>query len=94
MMLMSKKTQYKKRRLGNLDRHTGEDPLTYVQRAAARLNTHWLGWTYPFASLGRHTSIHYSVDVRRDIAQYISIGESVYLARDVNRSCESHAGVL
>ena len=67
----------------NLDHHSGEDPLMYVQRAATRLNTHWLRWTYPFALFGRHTSIHHSVDVRKAVAQYISIGESVLIARDV-----------
>lgn len=61
----------------------GEDPLLLFQRAATKLNTVWLHRTYPFAAFGRNTSIHHSADIRREIAPYVSVGNRVYIAKDV-----------
>jgi acetyltransferase-like isoleucine patch superfamily enzyme len=60
-----------------------EDPLSLVSRAATKLNSIWLGKTYPFAAFGRNVSIHYSCDIRRSISEQISIGDDVYMAPDV-----------
>lgn len=60
-----------------------EDPLEIFTRLVTRLHTEWLRLTYPFAGFGHGTSIHPSCEIHRSAAQSISIGESVYLARDV-----------
>ena len=60
-----------------------EDPLSLVSRAATKLNSIWLGKTYPFATFGRNVSIHYSCDIQRSISEQISIGGDVYMAPDV-----------
>jgi acetyltransferase-like isoleucine patch superfamily enzyme len=61
---------------------TREDPLKWFSRAAGKLRTLWLAWTYPFASFGKGVWTHYSCHVARSAAPYISIGERVGLARD------------
>jgi acetyltransferase-like isoleucine patch superfamily enzyme len=60
-----------------------EDPLNFFSRAAIKLNTMWLGATYPFAAFGRGVSIHYSCDLPRSISNYVSFGDHVYVAPDV-----------
>jgi acetyltransferase-like isoleucine patch superfamily enzyme len=61
----------------------GEDPLSWISRSAGKLRTLWLARTYPFASFGKGSWVHYSCHVVRSAAPYISIGEDVGLARDV-----------
>jgi acetyltransferase-like isoleucine patch superfamily enzyme len=39
--------------------------------------------TYPFVSLGSNLYVHYRCDLRRAIARYIEIGDSVRLDRDI-----------
>jgi len=58
-----------------------EDPLSLLPRLAGKLRTIWLVQTYPFAAFGKGTWTHYSVQVARSAARYISIGENVALAR-------------
>lgn len=60
-----------------------EDPLSWVSRAAGKLRTLWLAWTYPFACFARGAWVHYSCRIARSAARYISIGKNVGLARDV-----------
>jgi acetyltransferase-like isoleucine patch superfamily enzyme len=60
-----------------------EDPLTGFSRAAGKLRSLWLRWTYPFASIGKHVSVHYTCEIRRSVAGYIRIGEGVILGREV-----------
>ena len=60
-----------------------EDPLQLFSRFFNRLHTEWLKRTYPFVAFGHGTSIHYSCDIRRPAARSISLGDEVYLARDV-----------
>jgi len=60
-----------------------EDPTWHIFRAIKKLNSLWLSWTYPFASVGRHFSAHYSCDLRRSIASYIRIGDNVLLDQNV-----------
>ena len=63
-------------------RMTRKDPLVWFSRAAGKLRTLWLAWSYPFASFGKGAWSHYSCHVARSAAPYISIGENVGLARD------------
>jgi acetyltransferase-like isoleucine patch superfamily enzyme len=60
-----------------------EDPLSWVPRIAVKLHSLWLSWIYPFASLGRGISVHYSCELQRSMARYIKIGDSVQIAREV-----------
>ena len=62
---------------------TLEDPLSLVTRLASRVRTLWMSWTYPFASVGGEFRAHYTCDLRRSIAPYVRIGDSVRLDRDV-----------
>jgi acetyltransferase-like isoleucine patch superfamily enzyme len=59
------------------------DPLSVFSRAANRLNTMWLRYTYPFANFGHRVSIHRSCDLYRPTSRFVSIGNDVYIARDV-----------
>jgi acetyltransferase-like isoleucine patch superfamily enzyme len=69
--------------MSNPAHHTLEDPFSLVPRILTRLRTQWMLWTYPFLSIGRDFSAHSSCDLRRAIAPYIKIGDSVWLDRDV-----------
>ncbi|HEX3107154.1 MAG TPA: acyltransferase [Terriglobales bacterium] len=60
-----------------------EDPRSLLSRAATKLNSIWLRATYPFARFGKNSSIHYSCELARSISAKVSIGEHVYIARDV-----------
>src|ERR1022692_991044 len=59
-----------------------EDPVRVFLRALRKLHSLWLSWTYPFASVGRHFSVHYSCNLSRTIARYISIGNTVLIDRN------------
>lgn len=67
-----------------------EDPLSYFSRGLSKLNALWLRSTYPFNNFGHRTSLHYSCEISRSIAKFISLGDDVYLAQDVwvNVSCD------
>jgi acetyltransferase-like isoleucine patch superfamily enzyme len=60
-----------------------DDPLALFSRVAAKLNTLWLRWTYPFVAFGKGVSIHPSCDIYRTAAPQITIGNDVFLGRDV-----------
>ena len=64
-------------------REPWRDPARIFSRVARKLNTEWLRATYPFASIGKHLSIAPSCDLGRTKAQYISLGDEVYLGQDV-----------
>src|SRR5262249_37098369 len=59
------------------------DPLSILPRAATKLKTAWMKRSYPFAAFGRGVSVHYSCDVSRHNARFISIGDNVYMAPGV-----------
>jgi acetyltransferase-like isoleucine patch superfamily enzyme len=65
------------------DRTTFEDPFALIVRIANKCRSLWMLWTYPFASVGRKFSAHYTCDLRRSISPYVKIGDSVLLDRDV-----------
>ncbi len=62
---------------------TREDPLSWIARIASKFRSLWIRRTYPFFSLGRDFCVHYSIDLKRSIAPYIKIGDSVLIDRDV-----------
>ena len=59
-----------------------EDPLQLLPWGLTKLNSFWVGMTYPFASKGRNVSFHYSSSVYRPRASRISLGNSVSLRKD------------
>jgi acetyltransferase-like isoleucine patch superfamily enzyme len=69
--------------LSNLNQETREDPLSGLSRSATRLRSLWLAWTYPFDSIGKDVSVHYSCDLPRSRANYIRLGDGVILGREV-----------
>jgi acetyltransferase-like isoleucine patch superfamily enzyme len=64
-------------------REVGEDLLGVFPRLVNRLHSLWLEWTYPFASFGKNVSIHYTCDLGRSRANYVSLGDRVSLMREV-----------
>jgi acetyltransferase-like isoleucine patch superfamily enzyme len=60
-----------------------EDPISYLPRALSKLYSTWLSRTYPFASLGRHLSVHYTFTMNRVMAPRIKLGNSVTMGKDV-----------
>ena len=59
-----------------------EDPLRLLPRALTKLYSLWVNLTYPFASLGRNLSVHYTCDWRRSQAHRIKLGNSVQIRKD------------
>ncbi len=59
-----------------------EDPVRLLWRGLRKLHSLWLSWTYPFASVGHHVSVHYSCNISRTIARYITIGNKVLIDRN------------
>jgi len=58
-----------------------EDPLHFVPRVFTKINSLWVGLTYPFASTGRKLDLHYMSQLTRTRASRISLGNSVSLRR-------------
>ena len=71
------------RKMSNSREEVMEDPLSGFARLASKLHTLWLSWTYPFASIGKKISVHYSCDLPRSRAKYIRLGNRVTLGREV-----------
>jgi acetyltransferase-like isoleucine patch superfamily enzyme len=61
-----------------------EDPLRLFPRILTKLYSIWVSLTYPFASLGRKLSIHYTCDLSRHKAHRIKLGNSVRMLEDVH----------
>lgn len=59
-----------------------EDPLSFVPRVLTKLFSVWVTATYPFASVGRNLSIHYTTTVSRRMAPGIKIGNSVIVRKN------------
>jgi len=60
-----------------------EDPMRLLPWVLTKLHTLWLGLTYPFASIGRNLSIHYTCLMSREKAPQMKFGSSVILKKDV-----------
>jgi acetyltransferase-like isoleucine patch superfamily enzyme len=58
-------------------RQAFDDPFELVPRVLSKLHSLWLRWFYPFASIGRNVSFHFTSRVPRSRAAKISIGNSV-----------------
>ena len=56
-----------------------EDPLGFFPKGLTKLYTAWVSLTYPFASIGRGGSFHYSSKLSRQRAPRIRLGDSVRL---------------
>jgi acetyltransferase-like isoleucine patch superfamily enzyme len=69
-----------------------EDPLSWFPRAVGKLRALWRARTYPFILFGKGTWVHYSCDISRSAARYISIGENVNLAPDVRLDVSAAPG--
>lgn len=54
-----------------------EDPLTLLPRALKKIYSTWVCLTYPFASVGRNVSLHFTSRVSRQRSTRISLGNSV-----------------
>ncbi len=54
-----------------------EDPFELLPRALNKMCSLWRRWNYPFASIGRHVSFHFTSRVSRSRSPRISIGDSV-----------------
>ncbi len=59
-----------------------EDPLMWIPRGLTKLNSIWLSLTYPFASVGRNLSIHFTCRLGRPIAPKIKLGNSILIGKD------------
>lgn len=54
-----------------------EDPLELFPRGLRKIYSIWVSLTYPFASIGRNVSFHFTSKVSRQRAPRISLGNSV-----------------
>src|SRR5262249_15289592 len=55
-------------------------PMTWIPWEMIQSQSHWLGKTFPFYSVGKDVSVHFSVDMRRRFARRIQLGDSVIIA--------------
>lgn len=58
------------------------DPLELLPRGLTKLYSIWVSRTYPFASIGRSVSFHFTSQVDRQRATRIRLGNSVSLRKD------------
>jgi acetyltransferase-like isoleucine patch superfamily enzyme len=56
------------------------DPLELFPRGLTKIYSSWVSLTYPFASIGRDVSFHFTSKVSRQRAARISLGNSVSIA--------------
>ena len=59
------------------------DPIQAASLLATRLNTLWLAYTFPFASIGKGLWVHSSCELKRSAARYVHIGNNVSIQKDV-----------
>lgn len=70
------------------------DPLDLLPKGLTKLYSAWVSLTYPFASIGRNVSFHFTSQLDRQRAVRISLGNSVSLRKDawLNVATEDHTG--
>lgn len=56
-----------------------EDPFALLPRVLTKMNSLWLKLSYPFASIGRNVSFHFTSRVSRQRAGRVRLGDSVRL---------------
>jgi len=54
-----------------------------VEKVVTKVHSLWLRAIYPFHLFGKGVSIHYTCEIRRVAARWISLGNDVALAKDV-----------
>jgi len=59
-----------------------EDPLKQIPRILTKLYSIWVSTTYPFLSVGRKLSIHYTVTLHRLTAHRVKLGNDVRIKKD------------
>jgi len=59
------------------------DPFSHIPRFAKKVHTFWLRHTYPFIAMGKGASIEPSAEISRIAARHISLGEGVFIGKDV-----------
>jgi len=59
-----------------------EDPLKLLPRGLTKMYSVWVSLTYPFASIGRNVSFHFTSQISRQRATRISLGNSISLRKD------------
>jgi acetyltransferase-like isoleucine patch superfamily enzyme len=47
-----------------------------------KLYSIWVSLTYPFASIGRNLSVHYTCRLQRPVAAAVKLGDSVFIGKD------------
>jgi acetyltransferase-like isoleucine patch superfamily enzyme len=60
-----------------------EDPLEFFPKGLTKLNSAWVSLTYPFASIGRDVSFHFTVKLSRRRSLRVKLGNSVRLLEHV-----------
>ena len=76
-----------------------EDPVLLPGRMLTKAKTTWMRLTYPFREFGQGVSIHHSCDIAKSKASRISVGNGVYLAKDVwlnlvAETCDPEPGII
>jgi acetyltransferase-like isoleucine patch superfamily enzyme len=66
----------------NRPRARFEDPFEVFLRAITKLHSLWVSAIYPFASMGRNVSIHYTSRLSRRTASRVSLGNSIIIEKD------------
>src|ERR1039458_3393455 len=64
------------------NRRPFKDPLELLPRGLTKLYSIWVSQLYPFASVGRNVSVHFTSQIERQRAVRISLGNSVSLKKD------------
>ena len=64
------------------NRRPFKDPLELFPRGLTKLYSIWVSQLYPFASVGRNVSVHFTSGLDRQRAVRISLGNSVSLRKD------------
>src|ERR1700733_7105398 len=54
-----------------------------IYRVINKTHSLWLSFTYPFHKIGKGVSISCSCELRRSFAQYVSIGDNVFIEEHV-----------
>src|SRR5579862_1392694 len=60
-----------------------EEPIKLLRRVLAKATTVWMRSTYHFCQFGKGTSVDFSCDISKKIANRVCLGARVYLAPDV-----------
>jgi len=66
------------------------DPLEFFPRGLTKMYSNWVGLTYPFASIGRDVSFHFTCKVSRQRASRISLGNSVSIGENAWLNVATH----